>query len=105
MLASAVGARRALATLLLGRTLGADEAYAQGLAESVAEDPLANALKLASRIAALEPSLANDIKQAVRLAAHDSFEATMGFESWAQAASAFNPLVVDGIRAAGHGTK
>ncbi len=104
-LTQAMGPRRALATLLLGRTLDAETAVAHGLAERVADDSLADALEFASRIAALEPSFARDLKQAVRLAATGSFESVIAFESWAQAGTAFNPGVIEGIRAAGRSTR
>ena len=100
-----LGPGRALRTILLGRTLGGEEAYAQGVADELADDPLASALATAERVAKLEPSLARDMKQAVRLGATGSFEATVGFESYAQAATAFNPGVIDGIRAAGRTTR
>lgn len=105
LMTRSMGPRRALSALLLGRTLGAEEAHELGLAETVVDDPREHALTMASRIAALEPSLARDIKRAVQIAAEDSFEATLGFESWAQAATAFNPGVLDGIRAAGRSTR
>jgi enoyl-CoA hydratase len=100
-----LGTGRALRTILLGRTLGGEEAYDLGLADDYADDPLAAAVTTAERIAALEPSLARDMKQAVAIAATGDFAATVGFEAHAQAASAFNPGVIDGIRAAGRTTR
>lgn len=104
-LTEAMGPRAALATLLLGRTLDAGAAVARGLAEQVSEDAVADALAFAARVAALEPSLAQDIKKSVRIAEEGSFEATIAFESSAQAASAFNPGVIEAIRAVGRTTR
>lgn len=103
-LTRAVGPGRALKILLQGETLDGARAYELGLADELADDPLAAALKTAERTARLQPSLARHMKQAVRIAAVDSFDATVGYESWAQAASAFDPGVQDGIRAAGRST-
>jgi enoyl-CoA hydratase len=100
-----MGAGRALRTILLGRTLGGEEALASGLADELAEDTLAAALTTAERIAVLEPSLARHMKQAVRTAVNDSFEATLELETWAQAASAMNPGVIEAIRATGRSTR
>ncbi|MGM7648742.1 enoyl-CoA hydratase-related protein [Nocardia sp. JW2] len=99
-----LGAGRALHTLLLGAVLGGEEAYTRGLADVFASDARAEALTFAASVAALEPSLARDIKRAVAIAADGSFEATLGFESWAQAASSYHPGVREGIRAAGRST-
>ncbi|WP_067489103.1 enoyl-CoA hydratase-related protein [Nocardia ignorata] len=99
-----LGGGRALHTLLLGAVLDGEEAYARGLADVFAPDARAEALTFATSIAALEPSLARDIKRAVAIAADGSFEATLGFESWAQAASTYQPGVREGIRAAGRST-
>jgi len=100
-----MGPGRALRTMLLGQTLGGREAYEQGLADEFADDAFAAALDMAGRVAALEPSLARDIKQAVRLATTGTLEATVAFESYAQAATALNPGVREGIRAAGRTTR
>lgn len=99
-----LGPGRALRALLLGRTVGGQEAYEQGLADCYAEDPVDEAIGFADTVATLEPSLARDIKHSVELAAEQTFEATVGFESWAQAASAYNAGVQAGIRAAGRST-
>lgn len=99
-----LGKSRALHTLLLGRTLGGEEAHQQGLADYYAEDPLSEAFAFAAAVADLQPSLARDIKQAVNLAGEHSFDVTMGFEAWAQAASSYNAGVQEAIRAAGRST-
>ncbi|MGH3241246.1 MAG: enoyl-CoA hydratase-related protein [Spirillospora sp.] len=103
-LTQVMGPGRALRTLLLGRTLDGRAAYDEGLADEFAEDPLDAALTLASAVAGLDPALARDMKRAVAIAANGSFEAAVGFESWAQAASAFSPGVQDRIRASGRST-
>ena len=100
-----IGPGRALRTLLLGLTLDGPEAYAQGLADAYAEDPSAEAMSFAASVAALEPSLAQDIKRSVSVAASSPFDVSVNVESWAQAASSFNPGVREGIRAAGRTTR
>lgn len=88
-LVRAIGASRALQTLLLGSTLGADQATQWGLAEGPEENPLDVAHEFAARFAALDPRLAQSIKRTVGLAVEtDDRGAVLEFESWAQAASA-----------------
>ncbi|SDJ29907.1 enoyl-CoA hydratase [Frankineae bacterium MT45] len=87
----ALGRQRALALLLAGGAVRADEALAAGMILEIAEDPLAAAVELAGRYAALDPSLARNIKRAVGIASHGNFEQTLEFESWAQAESAQSP--------------
>ncbi|SOD73325.1 enoyl-CoA hydratase [Jatrophihabitans sp. GAS493] len=84
----ALGAQRALALLLAGGAVRAEEALAAGMILEIAEDPLAAAVELAGRYAALDPSLARNIKRAVGIAGRGDFEQTLEFESWAQAESA-----------------
>jgi enoyl-CoA hydratase len=48
---------------------------------------------MARRWAALDPQLARDIKTSVRTADTAGFDATLDFESWAQASSATKPAV------------
>jgi enoyl-CoA hydratase len=100
-----MGPGRALRTMLLGEVIDGPRAVELGLADELADDPLAEALLLAEQTAALEPSVARDMKRAVSIASTESFEALLGFESYAQAATAFNPGVIDGIRAAGRTTR
>ena len=100
-----IGAGRALRALLLGLTLDGSQAFSEGLADIYIDDPLKEALASAIAIAALEPSLARDMKRSVRTATNSSFDVTVAFESWAQAASAFNPGVLQGIREAGRTTR
>ncbi|HSY14673.1 MAG TPA: enoyl-CoA hydratase [Jatrophihabitantaceae bacterium] len=96
-LTQALGAQRALALLLDGGSLDAQEAVAAGLVLDVVGEPLAAALELAGRYAALDPELARDIKRAVGIAVGGSFEQTLEFESWAQAASAKKPQLAAAI--------
>lgn len=100
-----IGPGRALRAMLLGEVIDGARAAELGLADELADDPLARALDLAAQIATLEPSLARDMKRAVAIASTESFEALLGFESYAQAATAFNPGVIEGIRAAGRTTR
>jgi enoyl-CoA hydratase len=88
-----LGPQRALAILLDGATLDAEEAHRAGLVLKIAEDPLAEALETATRWAALDPGLAADMKRAVTMAADGDFDDVLEFESWAQASSATNPAV------------
>jgi enoyl-CoA hydratase len=92
-LVEALGRQRAARVLLEGRTLSAQQALDGGLVESVVDNPLDEAMLLASRIAGLEPELSRNIKQAVRLASSGPFEPVVLFESWAQASSAKGPRV------------
>lgn len=88
-LVRALGQSRALELLLLGETLDASQAVAAGFASGPAENPVADALDLATALSGIDPSLARQIKQTVRLAAAGaSFEAVLAHETWAQAASA-----------------
>lgn len=96
-----LGAGAALRTILRGEVIGGRDAADRGLADVYADDPLAEALATAEAAAALDPRLAADMKQAVKIAKTGDFEATLGFESWAQASSAFHPGVIDAIRATG----
>ncbi|REF00128.1 enoyl-CoA hydratase [Thermomonospora umbrina] len=90
-----LGAQRALALLLEGGALTAEEALAEGLVLSIAEDPVAAALDLARAQAGLRTDLARDIKRAVRLAAEGDLEAVIEFESWAQAETATHPEIAE----------
>ncbi|ROO88013.1 enoyl-CoA hydratase [Actinocorallia herbida] len=92
-LVRALGRERALALLLSGGTVTGEEAVRQGLALAVHEDPLAEALAMADRFAALPTALARDIKRAVALTDH-GLEATLSFESWAQASTGTLPEVL-----------
>ncbi|HUG86235.1 MAG TPA: enoyl-CoA hydratase-related protein [Euzebya sp.] len=88
-LVKAMGASRALRTLLLGDLLDADQAVAMGLAEGPEEDCVAVATGLAHRFAEVDPLLAGHIKRSVGLAVStDDLQAVLEYESWAQAASA-----------------
>jgi enoyl-CoA hydratase len=91
-LTSALGPQRAMSILLDGATLSGEEAVRIGLALSLHDDPLTEAVTMARRWAALPTELAKDIKATVRLA-EQGLEATLGFESWAQAATATQPTI------------
>ncbi|MEU9576872.1 enoyl-CoA hydratase [Streptomyces chilikensis] len=87
-LVDALGPQKALALLLDGGTLDAEEAVREGVALSVAEDPAVAARELTERWAAVDPALVRDIKRAVGIARTGDFGATLEFESWAQACTA-----------------
>ncbi|MDQ3451652.1 MAG: enoyl-CoA hydratase [Actinomycetota bacterium] len=93
-LVRALGASRALQTLLLGDSLDAARAVEWGLAEGVADDPVADALGMAERFAAVAPELARHIKASVGIAVRTGdLDAVVEYESWAQAASASSPVL------------
>lgn len=93
-----LGASRALRTLLLADPLAAEQAVAWGLAEGVAPDPVATALEMAARFAAVEPALARHIKRSVGIAVETGdLGAVLDYESWAQAASASSPQLRDWV--------
>jgi enoyl-CoA hydratase len=88
-LVRAMGASRALRTLLLGDTIDAERAVAWGLADGPEEDCVTAALDLAGRVARVDPRLARHITRAVGIAVDtDDLGAVLEYESWAQAASA-----------------
>jgi enoyl-CoA hydratase len=93
-LVRALGASRALRTLLLGDTINAEQAVAWGLADGSGNDCVTAAIDLASRFSALDPQLARHIKRSVDLAVStNDLDAVLEYESWAQAASAASPVL------------
>jgi enoyl-CoA hydratase len=94
-LAQMLGPQRALRVLLDGATLDARAALDGGLVDEIADDPESVALEIATRWAYLEPDLSRAIKHSVRLAVSAGLEASMEFESWAQAASAQRPRIAE----------
>jgi len=97
-LVQALGASRALRTLLLGETLDAQRAVAWGLAEGPEEDCVDAAVALAARFARVDPQLARHVKRAVGIASETGdLSATLEYESWAQAASAGSPQLKEWV--------
>lgn len=97
-LVEALGASRALRTLLLGEALDARQAVSWGLADGPEEDVRAAALALAARIARVDAPLAGHIKRAVRLAVETGdLQAVLEYETWAQAASANSPRLQEWV--------
>lgn len=93
-LTQALGAGRALRTLLLGDSFDAAQAVAWGLAEGPEPEPVAAALALAARFATVDPALARHIKRSVGLARETGDrDAVLEYEAWAQAASASSPTL------------
>jgi enoyl-CoA hydratase len=92
-LAHTLGAQRALRVLLDGETLDAQAAVASGLVDEIVDDPETTALEMATRWARLDPELSRAIKCSVRLAMTSGFDASLEFESWAQAVSAQKPQI------------
>ncbi|HEY3630673.1 MAG TPA: enoyl-CoA hydratase [Jatrophihabitantaceae bacterium] len=96
-LVQALGRQQALSLLLDGGALTAGEALAAGIVLDVVDNPLAEALEVAERWAALDPELVRDIKRAVGIAAKGDFDESLEFEAWAQAASAKKPQLAEAI--------
>jgi enoyl-CoA hydratase len=96
-LTQALGRQRAMALIMDGGVLDADEALRLGLVLDVVDDPLARALETAGRWAAIDPALSRDIKRAIGIAERGGFDETLDFESWAQAASTRSPLLAEAI--------
>lgn len=96
-LVHALGAQRALALLLDGGSFDSEQAVAWGVALEEADDPMARAGAMAAVYAQLEHHLVTDIKRAVTLAGEGGFDATLEFESWAQASSAKGPKVQETV--------
>lgn len=98
-LVQALGASRALRTLLLGDPIGADQAVAWALAEGPEDDCVGAALDLAGRFARVDPELARHVKRAVGIAVETGdLGATLEYETWAQAASASSPALREWVR-------
>lgn len=97
-LVRALGSSRALQTMLLADPLDAEKAVAWGLAEGVEPDPVAAALELAGRFAAVDAGLARNIKRSVGIAVETGdLRAVLEYESWAQAASASSPQLQEWV--------
>lgn len=96
-LTQALGRQRALALIMDGGALDADEALRLGLVLQIADDPVAEALAIAQRWAGVDPRLARDVKRAVGLAEGGDFDATLDFEAWAQASSTRSPKLAEAI--------
>ena len=97
-LVRALGASRALRTMLLGDPLDAETAVQWGLADGPEEDPVAAAVALAEQIATVDPALARNIKRSVGIAVETGdLGAVLEYESWAQAASASSPQLQEWV--------
>ena len=97
-LVRALGASRALQTMLLADPLAAEQAVAWGLAEGIEDDPVGAAVAMATRIAAVDPHLARNIKRSVGIAVSTGdLGAVLEYESWAQAASASSPQLQEWV--------
>ncbi|OOL33058.1 enoyl-CoA hydratase [Rhodococcus rhodochrous] len=86
-----LGPSRAMATILGGETIGADEAYRLGLVAELAEDPEKRALELAECYSIRDLAMLEDMKRAVQLAREGDLSSVLEFESWAQASSVTKP--------------
>ncbi|MPY81700.1 MAG: enoyl-CoA hydratase, partial [Actinophytocola sp.] len=86
-----MGSQRAMATILGGETLDAEEAVDAGLATKLTDTPTEKALELAHLYAQREPGLVRDMKRAVQMSEVADLGAVLEFESWAQASSVNKP--------------
>lgn len=91
MLTQRIGRNRAAAALLRAEPIGTDEAWQLGLAEVLADDPLARALELADLFAGRDRVINASILESVRVAAESDLATSVDFESWAQARSVSGP--------------
>lgn len=87
MLAQRIGASNTVAALLAGTIIGAQEAHRLHLANQLADDPAEAALALARTYAGRDPALTADIVRSVRIASTSDLDASLDFESLAQARS------------------
>lgn len=92
-LVEAMGRERAFKMLLDGGQKRGRDIVDSGLAAVFSEEPLAEARKLGERYAQMDGQLSRDIGRAVDIAAGNSMETTIEFESWAQASAATKPTV------------
>lgn len=98
LLAEAIGQSRAREMLFTGRELGAVQARECGLVSDVAEDVVAHALEVATKIAAAGPIAARLMKAGLEAAA-DGFEAAIRWESLAQPVTLTTEDIHEGIDA------
>lgn len=89
MLVERIGRSRAMAALLEGAIIEADHAHEIGLSDLRADDPLAEAFRLASRYAR-RAELSSAIKRSVDTATHAGFADSIDVEALAQAESTTN---------------
>jgi enoyl-CoA hydratase len=94
-----LGPGRALATVLDGGTIDAQEAYRAGLVARLTDDPVATAAETAGRWARRDPALVRDMKRAVQIAGTADLATTVDFESWAQAAAVGRPAFAEFVEA------
>ena len=87
LLTERMGAGNALAAILSGEIIRADEAIRLGIANQLADDPEAQARELAEKYATRSPELNANIKRSIRIATTADLETSVDFESWAQASS------------------
>jgi enoyl-CoA hydratase len=90
MLTQRIGAANTLAVLLDGTLIGADEAHRLGLANRLAEDPVAAAHELGESYARRPAKLTTDIKRSVQIATDSDLTTSLDHESLAQAESFAN---------------
>ncbi|AXT86607.1 enoyl-CoA hydratase [Aeromicrobium sp. A1-2] len=87
MLTERIGAGNARAALLSGAVIRSEEALRLGLANVLADEPVAAAVELAQKYAARDPQLNADILHSVQIASTSDFDTSLDFESRAQAES------------------
>ena len=87
LLTERMGPGNALAAILSGDIITAEDAIRLGLANVSAEDPEAKARELAAKYATRSPELNANIKRSVRIATTSDLATSVDFESWAQSSS------------------
>jgi len=87
MLTQRIGVGNAMAALLSGEVIGAEDAYRMGLANFLVEDAAAKATELAALYGSRDIALNAAIKRSVQVAASSDFDTTLDIESWAQAST------------------
>lgn len=87
LLTQRMGAGNALAAILSGDIIGAEDAVRLGLANLLADEPEAKARELAATFTRRSAELNANIKRSVRIATTSDLETSVDFESWAQASS------------------
>lgn len=87
LLTERIGAGNALAAILSGEIIRAEEAQRLGIVNILADDPETRARELAAKYATRSPELNANIKRSVRIATTADLQTSVDFESWAQASS------------------
>lgn len=99
LLVERLGLARAMALAMTGDKLGAEQAHAWGLVWAVADDPLADALALAERLAAMPTQALVATRRLLRDAATRSLDAHLDVERDTQSALGRTHDYMEGVNA------